>query len=360
MRTRHHLTVALAALGFGLAGAGQIACNDVSCGSGTIERNGACAPADDTVGSAQCGTFTELVADTCVPEFPPAVCDPATTTAVTDPTTGVTTCMGEGSASGCSAPLACPTPDTGKQTICGQLYNLIDLTPFADTGATGATCTAGSASGPCAVGIAAVDAATGTMLSIGSETIDDCGRYIVADIGVASAPSPVIGLALDDANPANAGPLGVTEATAVSTFKTPNVATQNLDAFVVPPAQMWSGGPAITGGIYAMIFFAHKTGFVPQPGVTVTKNGATIPTLDSYFVVTDVNRTTVDAAATFTNANGTALISSASPADGLAYSGSGGLQPGCAWPSEGGTTQMFVIDVQELRPTDASGMTCSQ
>jgi len=39
----------------------------------------------------------------------------------TDPTSGVTTCIGTGTLAGCTGAFACPAPAAGKQTICGQL-----------------------------------------------------------------------------------------------------------------------------------------------------------------------------------------------------------------------------------------------
>jgi len=71
------LTIAVAAAG----------CKSVECGDGTIERDGKCQPADETVGNAVCGPFTQLEGDKCVPMFPPTICDPGTTMSDPDPTT---------------------------------------------------------------------------------------------------------------------------------------------------------------------------------------------------------------------------------------------------------------------------------
>ncbi len=133
-------------------------CKSTECGSGTIERDGICAPADETTATAKCGPFTELQGEQCVPMFKPTECDPATTIASLDDATGVTTCIGTGTSTGCSGVFACPTPAAGKQTICGQIYNFADNTKFAATGATGAKCTTTSTSGPCALQMAAFDA----------------------------------------------------------------------------------------------------------------------------------------------------------------------------------------------------------
>ena len=42
-------------------------CNNTNCGTGTIDDNGTCKPADETVGNAQCGSDTVLEGDQCVP-----------------------------------------------------------------------------------------------------------------------------------------------------------------------------------------------------------------------------------------------------------------------------------------------------
>ncbi|HEY0252799.1 MAG TPA: hypothetical protein VGC41_14790, partial [Kofleriaceae bacterium] len=95
-------------------------CKSTECGPGTIERDGNCAPADDTTSTAACGPFTVLQGDVCVPMYPPTMCDPGSTEASTD-SDGITTCIGTGVSAGCSGAFACPTPAAGKQTICGQI-----------------------------------------------------------------------------------------------------------------------------------------------------------------------------------------------------------------------------------------------
>src|ERR1041384_4050239 len=122
MQTRWIMLAVVGALGVVDAG-----CKSTDCGEGTVERDGTCEPANEVVGEAECGPFTELQGDKCVPMFPPTMCDPNTTAEETDPATGVTTCVGTGGG-GCSAPIpgGCPAPATGKQTLCGRLYNFQD------------------------------------------------------------------------------------------------------------------------------------------------------------------------------------------------------------------------------------------
>ena len=141
----------------GVLGAASGGCNSVECGVGTVERGGSCQPANETVGNAMCGPFTVLQGDKCVPMFPPTQCDPGTTASDVDPATGVTTCVGTGGG-GCSASFACPAPAAGKQSICGQLYDFENNMPFAQTGASGAKCTAAATDGPCSLSIRAYDA----------------------------------------------------------------------------------------------------------------------------------------------------------------------------------------------------------
>src|SRR5688572_1141172 len=138
-----------------LASAG---CKEVECGDGTIESDGACVPADQIVGTAKCGAFTELVGDTCTPTQDPTVCGAGTVREV-DSATGIGTCKPDGGGGGgCGAPVACPPPSAGKQTICGQLFDFGTRERFEATGATGARCAPGATAGPCTVGIRAFDA----------------------------------------------------------------------------------------------------------------------------------------------------------------------------------------------------------
>lgn len=348
---------------------GNAGCKSVECGEGTIERDGACVPADDTVNAASCGEFTQLVGGVCVPMFPPTVCDPATTAADLDESTRVTTCIGTGGG-GCSAPLACPQPVAGKQTVCGRLYDFGNGAELAAPGATGARCTSVTADGPCSIGIRAYDAfAFGTnpacaqsgtcVLTTGEIYVDDCGRYRVPDI--TQPAQPFIALGFDDAMNALAGPAGTTNTTGIGTQARADVVVRDLEAFVAPKAltDQWvaTGGPAIDGGLYAMIFRGAKTGFAAQGGITVTKAGSPQPAQDHYFVPAQATRTDIDPLATATGANGTALFTGAAVGDGPVYSGTG-LPAECRYTSHAGATIPFVLFVQVARPIDAPTQTC--
>ncbi len=363
----HHRTKILIACG--LLALAETSCKTTDCGDGTIERNGTCVPADEVVGNAMCGPFTELQGDRCVPMFPPTECDPGSTMADTDPTTGVTTCIGTGTLAGCSGAFACPAPATGKQTICGQLYDFENNALFQGATPTGVQCPATpTADGPCALGIRAFDAvefamnpATAVPRTTGPVYIDDCGRYRIPDIDPGT--SPFIGLGIDDALPANRGPGGVTNVVGVATPKLVDMTTRDFEAFIVKMSTTtkWqtSGGPGIASGYYAMTFRAGSTGQTPKAGVVVV-NQAMGPIManDFYFMLTQTTRETVDGAQNFTGANGTALVAGASLSHG-GYSGvMGGLPAECKWSGHPGVTLPGIVFIQILRPVNQTGMTC--
>lgn len=359
----HSILIVVGAAGATLA----TGCKNVDCGAGTIEQGGACVPANETVTPAQCGPFTMLVGDVCTPMFDPTTCDPTTTVADRDPTTGVTTCIGNGGGGGCGSPFACPAPSTNKQTICGQIYDLESGMPFQTANPVGAQCGAGATSGPCAVEIKAFDAVAysedpinTSPQAVGSVYIDDCGRYRMTDI--TPPGGPFLALGFDDAAVAMHGPTGVTNAVGIATVSAGNTATKDFEGFIVSKAttDLWtaSGGPTIAAGIDVDLFRAHKTGFAPQAGVTATRGAGTVSAAnDFYFHTTDINRDMLDPAANATGANGTALIANA-PLGG--YSGQGGVDATCDWESHSGATVAGVVFVQIFRPIDASGMTCDQ
>lgn len=361
MHTRIVLLASLTALAALAAG-----CKGIDCGDGTTERNGICVPSNETVSAGKCGAFTTLQGDTCVPMFPPTVCDPGTTAPDTDKGTGVTTCIGTGTTS-CSAKVACPAPTDTRQILCGQIYDLETGLPFAAAGATGAQCAAPATSGPCSLGIRAFDAVAfvqnpGMTAPLATDPvyIDDCGRYKVA--GVTQPNGPFIALALDDAMP---GAAGTTNPVGIATLKGAGQATKDLDAFVVRGAIAagWGGMPFLAGGIYAAVYRGHRTGTDLASGVQFTIGPANMPattvdaTRDFYFGAATTTRTTLDGAANATGANGTALVSGTNL--GEDYSGKGGGIPAtCMWETHAGAAVAGVVFVQTFRPTDIPGMTC--
>lgn len=340
-------------------------CKTLDCADGTVEQNGTCQPADFNASNAQCGVGTHLEGDKCIPDLAPTECDPSTTIPTVNDA-GVTVCVGTGGG-GCGATFACPTPASGKESICGQIYDFEDMTPFQAPNAVGALCAAGATEGPCALTVKAFDAATfagmptsAPELAHGQVYLDDCGRYRMPDI---TAPgSGLVALGIDDTAAANAGPPGITTPSGVGGFFAPNTALNGFEAFIVhaSTACKWqaSGGPGLATGYYINVFRAHKTGFEPMPGVKVTKNGADITT-DFYFVADQVTHQTVDTSRMVTGANGTALVTGAGVGDGIVWTGDNSvLPPECRWGLDAGATLAGIAFVQIKRPVNASGMTC--
>jgi hypothetical protein len=347
-------------------------CKNVECGEGTTERGGVCVAAGATVGNAACGPFTELEGTLCVGK-PPTLCDPDTTEEQPNGMGGVT-CIGTGSG-GCSGKLACPQPASGKQTVCGQIFDFETNEPFADDDATGDQCPGDATTGPCALGIRAFDAVafaqsngTAPPLAAGPVYIDDCGRYRLPDITPPGA-SPFIALGFDDRDGAP-GPSGITNAVGVATGTAPNTATRDLDGFIVrgATAAAWAGtgGPSLGAGIYAPVYQSKREPRTLASGVTFTFGPMTTPPAyptmtnmgrDHYFASGAATRMNLDPVANATGANGTALVSGATLAE--VYSGAGGLPSSCLWDVHAGAAVSGVVFVQVFRPMNSPGMTCT-
>lgn len=351
-------------------------CQQVECADGTIERDGRCEPAAGSTSTGSCGPFTELVGEQCVPMFPPTVCEDGTTEAIPDPDTGVVTCKGMGGMLPCGQPLICAAPaTTGKQTICGQLYDFETGQRFEVAGSPGTRCdpTMPATSGPCALKIDAYDAlafgkapTTTNPVPVGSTYIDECGRFKLVDIDLGMVASPYIGLGVDDA--AGQGPSGVTVTAAVATNKiAPKGVTNNLEAFIVKGATATGWGtPPLSGGIYAPIFRKNRAGvgdqFEPQPGVTVTKGGNPVMNNDFYFTASQTTRTTIDTNANVTGMNGTALVTGASVDDSVVWAGQGGITDtvNCVWEPHAGASLPGIVFIQVMRKGNAFGKTCNE
>ncbi len=96
-------------------------CTSLECGDGTAEEDGVCVGGDGAPPPGPCGDGTHFdpTAGLCLPDLPPARCDPDTTTAILDEN-GVTWCIGVGGTTPYCI-LTCLNPDAGKVTVCGQL-----------------------------------------------------------------------------------------------------------------------------------------------------------------------------------------------------------------------------------------------
>ncbi|MBK9034404.1 MAG: hypothetical protein IPL61_24580 [Myxococcales bacterium] len=351
----HHLTkwkpILTSAFAVALGGVTGLGCNPVDCGDGTIEKDGTCVPADDQVGQAQCGEGTVLGADgKCEPEMV-VVCDPDNTTAETDPVTGVVTCHGTGTQTGCAPELPCPTPSGSNTSICGRIHDTQTGAVVAAVGATGTVCNpnAPTADGPCSLKLTfydALDFATSsnpTPLVPGLLTVDDCGRY--AAINVPPSNLGFTGIGIDDAN-------GVADTHVLTGVALPDgeaVPARGFEAFITRKATdtAWSAGLAgesfATRGVIAMIF---RHGAMPVAGVRVRRNSNPIPADDYYFTDAGPERNSVDIAGTqsVTGANGSALVINApSP---TAHDGVGAEPAGCTWPNSLAASIRGVVFVQ--------------
>jgi hypothetical protein len=298
--------------------------------------------------------------------FPPTECDPVTTTPSIDPETGVVTCIGTGGG-GCTAPFACPTPAMANRlTICGQLFDIETNAKFADAMATGAPCTTPTASGPCALQIAAYDALefgadpmNAMPRPVGSVYLDDCGRYRVVDIDT-NGTGPFIGLGFDDAGGPIGNPAGVTVTVGVAAPKV-NPVVSDFEAWIVKGSTtaLWAmnGGPPLSGGIYLATYRAHKLGpgvdrHAPQAGVQFAKMGAPLTANDHYFQAALTTHTLTDPAASVTGMNGTVLVTNRSVAESVAFDGIGGLGAGCRWEPHAAASLPGIVFAQVYRKTD--------
>jgi hypothetical protein len=354
------------------------ACKSIDCGPGTIERDGTCAPSDKAVDTATCGPFTMIMGDQCVPIYPPAICEPGTTTEDTG-SDGVITCRGTGGVAGCAADIPCPNPASGKQTICGQIYNFEDGSKFQAPSATGAECAGTETTGPCALQILAYDAinfATDQMTppqAVGKVVIDDCGRYAVKDI--TPPGNAFIALGFDDRGQP-LGPAGVTVTTGVALPTAADTKTQKFEAFVMDQSVItsWttSGGPSFANGIYASVFRAHaceaggactNDPLANQSGVQITKSSVVNPANDYYFKSTDgMTRQNIDSTANATSANGTGLLTNANVMESLVYSGTGGITDttNCQWENHAAANVPGLLFIQIYRKTAKLGKTCTE
>ena len=193
--------------------------------------------------------------------------------------------------------------------------------------------------------------------------MDDCGRYRITNIKTPTGP--FIGLGLDDRDVAMMGPSGNTNSVGWATPTVGGTSTKDLDGFIAKKSttDAWtaSNGPPLSTGILTAIFFANQAGPTLQDGVQFTKNSATIPANTFYFTAAGTTRTTVDTNQTATGANGTALVTGAKVSDLLAFSGTGGgLDTTCKWATHAGASLPNIVFVQEFRPVNALGQTCTR
>ncbi|MEZ4401580.1 MAG: hypothetical protein R3B06_16260 [Kofleriaceae bacterium] len=360
-RLSNWMPIVTGALLVALGGVAGLGCANVDCGTGTIERDGTCVPADDNPGNAQCGMGTVLgPTGRCEPEEV-VVCDPGTTREEVDPDTGVVTCVGTGG--GCAAELACPTPSGGKTSICGRIYDTENGSVIAATSPTGAACDPAnpSADGPCSLRVLFFDALdfasnpTPVPLVPGQLTVDDCGRF--AAINIPASNLGFTGIAVGDA----AGTGDRHKLTGVALTDSDAMPARNVKAFSTRNATdaAWTTSAALAGasfatrGVIAMIFEHNSQ---PVAGVTARRNGQVVAADDYYFSDATAARTTVDAALTSTGANGTALVINSTSV--VNHDGTGAEPGGCQWPSAPAAAIPGVVFVQLKGAQVAGGAPC--
>jgi hypothetical protein len=298
--------------------------------------------------------------------FEPTLCDLDTTAPETDDM-GITTCVATGGG-GCSARLACPNPEPGQQTICGQLYDFESLQVFAAVSASGTKCSATSDSGPCALSLSAYDAGafvaskgTAPALNVTSVYIDDCGRYRIVGVPLAQVTSQIVAIGVDDASAANKGPAGLTNAVGITTAAAAG-ATRDVSAFVVRPATAsgWasSGGPSLsaTQGILVAMYHGHSSGVDVASGVTFAQYRGTTET--HAFYLSANSRAAVDGALAATSGSGAALVTIPTGNTSDLFYGIGGIDASCMWQPQAAVTVPYVVLTASFRPTSVAGMTC--
>jgi hypothetical protein len=339
-------------------------------------------PPDGTADPATCGSNTTLVGDRCVSTV---TC--GNNTQPTVGSDGTITCEGTGVALACGVPIPCPQPDAGKMTICGQIYDIKDMSEFrSGSAANGTPCTTVTTDGPCSLRMDAYDAIDfanhagsampATPLAVGGTYLDDCGRFRFEN--VPQPASPFVGLGFDDKDASKMGPPGTTNAVGVATPFASD-ATTSLEAYIATKAttDMWSsaaGAPTVAQGIYVPIFRKHfcdpalgcttpAQQFDTASGVQIYKNTQAVPNNDWYFSDTGSgDHTTIDSSLTVTGANGTGLLTGASVADSIVWTGMGGIvdTANCTWEKHAAASLANIVTFQIYRPTTKLGTTCTQ
>lgn len=348
------------------AGFGNVSCSKVDCGEGTVERDGTCFPADDQPGSANCTPGTVLGSMGCEVETP-TQCDVNTTMEVFDPETGLTTCIGTG-AVGCSTELSCSSPDSGRASLCGRIYDTETDLPIVDPvagGGTGAQCPVNpTQTGPCSLDLKfydALDFAQDPMAAMplppeGGVYLDDCGRY--RGHNMPRATFGFIGVAVEDA----AGTPDRHIRTGVATSNQVASPGNRFRAYVTrnETNATWTAGAGIGSpsfaqrGVLAVIF--HYKG-MPRENVTIRRNGSNVPnTEDFYFTDPGIARTMIDTTSDDTGPNGTVLVvNSPTP---ISHDGVGNEPPGCIWPANLAASIAGVVFVQIKEAELAGGAAC--
>ncbi len=346
--------------------ASQMSCTELECGVGTIEEDGVCVPADNTIPEdTRCADGTEIDPTTqeCVNTKTPTVCGPNTVEDV-DPITGETICVGVGGG-GCAGPIACAQPNGGKVSVCGRLFDTETGAQIEADGATGAICDPDNptADGPCALNIEFFDPLafaanpTGTPpLAFDVKEIDDCGRFRGINVtrpfnGFMAVASESAGSGLDVRLTGIAFPVEMNERR--DDLRAHVTLASTDEKWRVSAGDPFSGQTFADVGVFLPIY-SH--GDTPVSGVVITAGGAIKPDDDYYFDDTDPTiRSSVDPGQSSTGVNGAGLLTNSS----LAQHGGQGAEPaGCEWPAALAAAIPTVVFLNEKEAESSPGEPC--
>lgn len=351
-------------------------CLERECGEGTIEEDGFCVPATGIpeLGNCEAGTHFDTGLMACIPDLPPTECDPDTTEAVVDEN-GVIQCKGIGGVGDCTTEITCPQPDSGRMTVCGQLYDIASNQPLVgEVGSTARCPVDGSGVGVCKLELKYYDALAFANNPAGTPELateddaddggggvvtylDNCGRFKAHNIVPPQLGFLAIGSDDHDRVAEDTYVRGGVAMPAAANVRRTEV---SLHATTHDIDQMWTtsaGNPFPNGqtfverGVYLPIFLHGDT---RVPGVKITNAGAVEPLKDYYFSdATEGAITTVDETTPLseTGINGAGLMVDValSPKSGV-----GGEPAGCEWPEDLGAAIPGVVFIQERHAVDSS------
>jgi hypothetical protein len=344
-----------------IASPSQLACTEVECGEGTIERDGDCVARDEATNNGMCGAGTVLENGVCVGA---TTCDPDTTTPEVGEG-GRITCTGAGELSlpACDQPLPCPPATSTTATVCGRLFDLENTMLLQDSGPPTRCDNANlAADGPCSLDVQFFDAVpfatgggTAGELPYENDKLirDSCGRFRVT----LTATGTVNGFVAVGARPAPADTTRKLSGVVVPAPLGAQVNNVEVYSMRTTTDMAWStsaglaSGTFASKGVYVSIFRRNN---VPVAGVTmVGPNSNTTPSTpatdqDYYFSDTDPDlRRTATMARDATGANGTGLLINMPPLAPDAFGGSGtGVPENCSYPNVSGGVVPGVVFVQ--------------
>lgn len=265
--------------------------------------------------------------------------------------------------SNCMMDLPCPSPDDGRATICGRLWDIETDQTIMGSNPSGGSC-GFTQDGPCSMSVRffdALDFAQDPMnaqpLQAESVIVDDCGRFRGRNI--MRATFGFIGVVVDDAT----GTADRHAPTAVVTSNAIASPERSMRAYLTRRTtdQAWTaasglgGGPTFSErGALLNVFTYHG---VPRAGVQIRRNGSNVPAAESFgFADPGVTRSMLDPQQDTTGPNGSVLvINSPTP---IAHDAVGGEPPGCIWPSQLGASTPGVILMQRKEAEGPGGAPC--